>query len=335
MGNSEPDAVITLRVDNFFSLRDKVVSPPTMAWGFSWKLEIEPTYETNGAPKSVNWHLHCDGSKSSWSCLASVDLEYQNYASDIDRLELGSFHAGKPSRGYSSSVSWSDLCDPHKGYIKDNAVTFKAKVFVHNKWALKEEEQSDQTSRFDPAPFLCDRDRMQRFSDFTIKTEVIAIKCHKLMLASRSEVFEMMLSHDCIETRINEVLIKDFRDDTVKAFVKFVYHGRLAEEDYTAELLAMAHKYQVVDLKSACALYLATHVTKDNVAEVWEAAETFEMPELLKPVHAFFQDESNWNEDMPELENVIKKHPNYFIKLYKDTVSGRYDDDYDYEAEYY
>lgn len=329
MANSKSeDNVITFKVDNFSSLKEKVSSPPKIIRNLPWRIEVEPKKKDDqNVPKYVGIFLRCDGLKSSsWSCKASIEFQTVNHM-DPDKIfsyEIADpcpFHSGLDTAwGDPDYQHWSEVCNPNEGFIKNGSVTFKVKVSVYDLW---EEEgwRPEANLIFMPTPFLCDRIRMEEFSDFTIKTMERSFKCHKVMLATRSEVFEKMLKLDCVETKKNEVLIEDFEDHVVDSFVEFIYYGRLQDrDDYSVDLLKMAHKYEVVDLINACAMYLASHVTEENVAELWEVSETLEIPELINAVHDFLQKASNWEDEIPGIEDVIKRHPKYLIKLYKINV---------------
>jgi len=162
-----------------------------------------------------------------------------------------------------------------------------------------------------------DRKKMAMLSDLTIKTlDGEKIPCHKLMLANDSEVFAKMFKHD--ETETNEILIEEFSKVTVGDYVDFVYDGKLEKQDsLTIELLLMADKYELAALKDACAKYLATHVTKQNVAELWEVSDALKTPELIKAVRDFLQKATHWMSEIPGMENVIKKNPGYILDLFK------------------
>ena len=58
------------------------------------------------------------------------------------------------------------------------------------------------------------------------------------------------------ESMDKTVSIKNFDDETVEDFVKFLYTGRARKK--TMQLLAIAHQYEVQDLVEACAEYLLT-----------------------------------------------------------------------------
>ena len=59
----------------------------------------------------------------------------------------------------------------------------------------------------------------QYFIDTGPEEGLREIKCHKLILARNSDVFERMFEHDCVENQRNELTIVDFDGDTVADFV--------------------------------------------------------------------------------------------------------------------
>jgi len=172
--------------------------------------------------------------------------------------------------------------------------------------------------------FPVDRKQLEHLSNFVIRTETREIKCHKFKLALHSEVFNKMFQHDCNENRKNEVLIDDFEDDTVADFVDFLYQGKLEEESkYTHQLLSIGHKYQVQALVDTCSVYLQSHVTKENVAQVWLVSEAYVIPDLIGSVHDFLA--RNWvsKDECEGIANVVKSHPEYMMDLFQHFVQAK------------
>jgi len=153
--------------------------------------------------------------------------------------------------------------------------------------------------------------------DFTIKTcNSRKIEAHKLKLAAVSEVFRRMFTHDCVETKTNEVTIGDFEDVTVDNFVRFMYHEKLAASaSYTPQLLYMAHRYGYQALMDACVKAMAANLSEKNVAEVWEAAEKLELAGLLESVQEFLQGKWDSLKSDPGVQDFIVRNPLAMVGL--------------------
>ena len=88
-------------------------------------------------------------------------------------------------------------------------------------------------------------------ADFTFKLPEGEIKAHKNILSARVEVFDRMISSSFTESQTNQVDITDCDLETFKAFIRFLYCGRLYKPFDLYNLLALASKYMLPDLVSA------------------------------------------------------------------------------------
>jgi len=175
-------------------------------------------------------------------------------------------------------------------------------------------------AKYEIVPY--EREKYEHLSDFVVKTDSKAIKCHKFKLSWNSEVFDKMFQcSDYNENQKGEIVIEDYDDDTVEDFVKFMYNGKLEDETrYTTELLSMAHKYQVEAMMNTCSNYIAANVTKENVAQVWLVSEACEIPTLIKAVHVFLADNWNSKKECDGIVDVIKNHPEYMLELFSHVI---------------
>lgn len=155
---------------------------------------------------------------------------------------------------------------------------------------------------------------------------VIAIKeirAHKLILASRSPVFEAMLAQDCSDNRLEltiEVSIEVFEE-----FLRYLYSGSLETLDvYAKELVQLADKvcfiflcclnassyvlllqYGVEALKRVCAKVLSLQVDAQNASEYLQLADRFCIPELKRVCAANIVTPERW-EKPSNSENILE-----------------------------
>mmetsp|Transcript_19804 Transcript_19804/g.22117 ORF Transcript_19804/g.22117 Transcript_19804/m.22117 type:complete len:102 (+) Transcript_19804:383-688(+) len=90
------------------------------------------------------------------------------------------------------------------------------------------------------------------FSDITlILDDGVEIKAHKAVLASRCEVFKVMLTSQMQEGQKNSIEIKDTQSDVFKAIISFIYTDQAEFEDLNmvVNLLIESSKYGLVRLK--------------------------------------------------------------------------------------
>ncbi|ODM94742.1 Speckle-type POZ protein [Orchesella cincta] len=63
----------------------------------------------------------------------------------------------------------------------------------------------------------------------------------------------------------------DFTDDVVEGMLEYIYKGEqsyLLLDKRVVDLLRIAEKYDLPDLKEDCELKIAEHVNKDNALEI-------------------------------------------------------------------
>ncbi len=149
----------------------------------------------------------------------------------------------------------------------------------------------------------------REFSDVTLMCEDQSLPCHKVVLASQSDVFAAMFSHKgTYETRSNRVVIKDLSSDTVKAFLKFLYTGSCSyltggTLEQLEALLEAAEKYNVNVLKQACEEELSKLISKHNVVDLAITACMYNASRLEEDVVYFISSNlvaarrsKNWSE---------------------------------------
>lgn len=97
-----------------------------------------------------------------------------------------------------------------------------------------------------------------------------AIKAHKNILCSRSEVFATMLRTEMAEGKTGQVKIQDIDCAVFKQFLRYIYTGVLPELTvYTAlQIYEAADKYAVSPLKKQCASFLVEHLSLENACEI-------------------------------------------------------------------
>ena len=96
---------------------------------------------------------------------------------------------------------------------------------------------------------------------------------HQFMLSARSPVFKAMFLADMAEKRIKKVNVKDFHPDVLSELLTFIYSGKTSKMDkFAKDLLASADKYQLDQLKSACAEHLCSNIDFENCIShlIWE-----------------------------------------------------------------
>ena len=143
-------------------------------------------------------------------------------------------------------------------------ITFKGKVKNINMNLDEDSVKEPEAARVGQDLFKAFES--QDFCDFDIVCEDKVIKCHKVVLASRSPVFRAMLLHNMEESAQQKVEPKNFDFDTMSLVLKFMYKGDIETnllEKHAESIFMAADYYEIDDLKKSCEQVLMTQVCKE------------------------------------------------------------------------
>ncbi|CAL8114627.1 unnamed protein product [Orchesella dallaii] len=112
-------------------------------------------------------------------------------------------------------------------------------------------------------------------TDIKILTGTATFDAHKAVLAGRSPVFAAMIASDVHEESRVEIFIEEFDNVVVKDMLQYLYTGEAQLlEERSNDLLKIAVKYELTELKENCESMLANSLTIENAAETLVLAQT-------------------------------------------------------------
>ncbi|VBB31111.1 unnamed protein product [Acanthocheilonema viteae] len=122
--------------------------------------------------------------------------------------------------------------------------------------------------------------------EFLVGTEQKAIKAHKLILSSGSEVFATMF-YEKQEDNQTTVVVPDITPRTFTTLIDFLYSdlniGTVnLDDDDVMQTLYAAKKYDVKELVLSCIRYLTTCLTASNALFLLSQARFFDEPFLIE-----------------------------------------------------
>jgi len=123
----------------------------------------------------------------------------------------------------------------------------------------------------------------QEFCDFSILCGDKDIKCHKVVLASRSPMFRAMLLNEMEESSTQKVEMKNFDFEVMYMMIKFLYKGAIEThllEKHVECIFKAADYFQVIDLKKICEQILIRQITLRNMLDLYILADTYKAQEL-------------------------------------------------------
>ena len=155
------------------------------------------------------------------------------------------------------------------------------------------------------------------FSDYTIKVRGEVLRVHKFVLSAQSSVFKAMFLNEDTE----EVGIKYFNNVTNEAFKEFLhffYSGDIKNKENATQLLELAVKFDVPELKLDCEDIIVSSLQESNMIEIYnlgcthnsyklkrEAFKTIQ--EILPEVTDDMLDEHEMLNDLVDLKRRMKR----------------------------
>ncbi|KDR24281.1 ubiquitin carboxyl-terminal hydrolase 7 [Zootermopsis nevadensis] len=130
------EATFHYTVHNFSKLKESQLSPPCYVRNLPWKIMVMPrTSQTQDrqTQRSLGFFLQCNGESesSSWSCYAVAELRLLSQKDDVEafsRKIQHLFYSKENDWGFSHFMSWQDVLDPEKGFIKDDSIILEVHV---------------------------------------------------------------------------------------------------------------------------------------------------------------------------------------------------------------
>ena len=171
-------------------------------------------------------------------------------------------------------------------YAGKNAATpevFPAPKTFYDEWRkeIGNDDELPRTLMFDN---LCDVKLLSK--------ENIEIKCHGIVLATRSPVLRAMM--DPTNNGGDTIVIKDFDATTISKMLWFMYSDKVKPENIDMELLGISNMYQFEALQIVCEKHLSKELDPKNVMDAWMGAHLLEREIFLEVCEEFVI--SNWDE---------------------------------------
>ncbi|CAE1248590.1 BTBD9 [Acanthosepion pharaonis] len=131
------------------------------------------------------------------------------------------------------------------------------------------------------------------YSDITILVEGVPFKCHKVILAARSEYFRALLYGGMLESQpgTKEIELQNTSAKAFDALQRYMYTGRMnlveAKEENLLNILGLAHQYGFVELESAISDYLKATLNIRNVCLIYDLANMYNLTSLCQVCKEF------------------------------------------------
>ncbi|KAL3682621.1 hypothetical protein R1sor_000643 [Riccia sorocarpa] len=119
----------------------------------------------------------------------------------------------------------------------------------------------------------------------------ISVYAHRFILAGRSKVFQRMFDTEMNEKKSGIIRVEDTLAPVLRSLVNYCYTAEIkfTEEAPTDELLKVAEKYDIEDLKAVCEDELSENISKDNLSKRVTLARLYNAKKLDSMTRAFFK----------------------------------------------
>nr|XP_019550122.2 speckle-type POZ protein B-like [Aedes albopictus] len=158
--------------------------------------------------------------------------------------------------------------------------------------------------------------REEEFKDVTVTTQGKKIGAHRLMLAAHSTVFQSILDNGDPSMELSE-----FDSEVVEELITFIYSKRIPNVEMLAvDLLKMAEKFDIKNLRSQCETSLCEKISIGNAIGLQALAECHKLEKLKMETRKFIKDNIEGIQATSEWKEVTRKH---WVMLEKKNSASR------------
>jgi hypothetical protein len=148
--------------------------------------------------------------------------------------------------------------------------------------------------RHDPSSLIQDLSKLlndKKFTDVKIVCDGEAFKCHKAILATRSDVFATMFEMSgSTEDQTGEVKIEDIDAKTMKSLIIYMYQNRVLEQDADMmDLLFAADKYNLADLVLLCEESIMKNISDETVLDIAVSSRLLPSQKVFEAAKKFIE----------------------------------------------
>eukprot|EP00095_Tigriopus_kingsejongensis_P009255 snap_masked-scaffold922_size80897-processed-gene-0.3 protein:Tk09255 transcript:snap_masked-scaffold922_size80897-processed-gene-0.3-mRNA-1 annotation:"hypothetical protein LOTGIDRAFT_232540" len=278
-----------------------------------FKMSVKPKYGDNKDSISLYGHN-----------LNKKDLKYSlvfnildvNQRKVLARRADMRVHAPNESWGFPRFCTRADVVDNPSEMLPDGTLTILMEIGGFKRIANRSDCQKvrdnlDTNGLADLKSDLLEAFKSMEHSDFVFQCKEKEFACHKFILASRSDVFRAMFSHDVKEVQQKRIVLDDASPEVVEEFIKFLYTDAIEDTTFqtVSQLLPLAEKYNVQRLRILCCKYLLKVVTITNVADIGILGQIYNVDLLKQKATEYISHYPGPVMDTPGWQTLLKEAP--------------------------
>ena len=155
----------------------------------------------------------------------------------------------------------------------------------------------------------------KKYADVTISCGDNKFDCHKIILASRSHVFEAMFDSNMKEMKTGKVEIQDMDPEVLGNLLQYIYTGVAPNIDTMAkELFAAADQYQIEKLKELCEEKLMSTIDVDNCIDHLVLGDLYHAPRMRAKALKFVA-QNIVSINSSEWKETLVNYPTFMVEV--------------------
>ena len=274
---------------NCRQVRKVVVSPSFAAHGVQWRISFYPKSETELDQEYCSIYLHSCSDSEIKIYYEFCILDQDNKIHFFRKSNFQVFGKENQSWGYKRFMKNSVIMDNKNQILNDGKITILCKISTDSREIREYEDEesigensANESINYEKY-FLND---MLSDVQFVVQEEVF--HAHKFVLATQSEVFAAMFTHNMKENKESKVKIEDCNSEIFKEVLRYIYTGQVAGvETVVDDLLHIADKYMLQGLKLICENNLIKNLSNENIFDHLSIATKYNLSSLKKKAIKF------------------------------------------------
>ncbi|XP_047099232.1 speckle-type POZ protein-like [Schistocerca piceifrons] len=178
-----------------------------------------------------------------------------------------------------------------------------------------------------PNTQTCDFGGLLEARDVALITLVVGethLVVHRSVLVAKSPVFAAMLTHDTVEASSSRIVVTDVEPKVLQQLLLFMYKDCVPQLcSMATQLLVVADKYCVLDLKAQCELQLVIDLAVENVVSSALLALRHSCPRLKETAGHFLKANLTRVMDTEGWAEAVRNNPEEFMELSRLLASTR------------
>jgi len=296
-----------------------------------WRLKIYPNGRTEADQNNLTVFLKDSGRQTPSNVKAHVEFSIINDQGNraktkpIDKEYKVLHHAF----GFSNFVKHADLeADP--SLLPNGNLTIHVKITIHlivstnftsTPPAPVKENDGVPSSLYTAHMKNMLASPKEFMSDITLRCRDGLVDCHCSILSARSPVFKAMFAHPTNEKETGTVDLLDVDACVCRSMVEFMYTGLINKDEVSLDLLVVADKYHLQDLKSLCEVNLSDALSLDNALDVLIVATRHSAGTLKGNAKTFLLNDTTDLLKIPDWKATLEPYPALLSEILESVIN--------------